>query len=488
MAAREDERFGELRSMVHGDRSRQAFKELCVWVSRLEQDNPGSFSQEMLAYAKENLQAWSPYTTSLKLQCHELDRVASVPWLPMVRGVTLDGFASHKVDTVVEQLTYMPWREHLGIDGLSIRQNDFLQAIDDGLFDGLRSLEIRNCPLRTKTFEPLIERLAEREALADLEELRFHNCNIKAAHIDLLCASSLPGRLRVLGLGGNTSVKSSGVKALLRSITKFERLERLLLEETGLNNAAAKLIASATLPRSLVHIGLGRNELKSAGLKALAKVGRTKMLADRSGEQLLDTSSFAFDEAAIRACVEDGMCDDVVHWKMGGWNSELPSLDVVREGADFGKLRGINFDGLYVEDQEAFVTFVESLEALDKLYFVPHEDETLIRLVKAPAVANARELSFGFGDAHGAEALGALLEWPGLDRVVVLSARCMVTKGSEVYHRALESGEFYENKVFDDQADLWSYKRYEPEHEDVSVYGDGRLASKWIIKHAWKQR
>lgn len=473
--------------MIHGERSKQAFKELCVWAAKLEQEKSGSFSQEMLAYAKENLRSWSPYTTSLSMQCHEPERVASVPWLPIIGGVTLDGFASHPVGQVVEQLTHLPPLAHLGIVGLSIRQKEFIEAIEAGLFDGLRSIEIRNCPLRTQTFEPLIQLLAEREGLADLEELRFTNCNIKAAHIELLCNSSLPGRLRVLGLGRNTSVKSAGAKALLRSITKFERLERLLLEETGLNNAAAKLLASATFPQTLVHIGLSGNEIKAAGLKALAKAKRSRMLADRSGEQLLDTSSFAFDEAAVRACAKDGMFEDITRWRMGGWHSELPSLDVVREDAEFEKLRELNFRDLYVEDQEAFVAFVESLESLDKLYFVPHEDETMIRLLKAPALRHTRELNLGFGDAHGVEALSELLDWPGLGQVKVLSARCEATKGSKEYHRALESGEFYENAVFDDKADLWSHKRYELEPEDECVYSDGRMSSKWIIKHAWKQ-
>ena len=485
MGEHEDNLFGELRSMVHGERSQRAFDKLCVWAEQLERASPGAFSPELLAYAKEILETWSPHTTSLTMQCYEPERVASVPWLPMIGGVTLNGFARQTVWQVAEQLALLPPLKHIGLDGLPIRQKDFLDAIEDGLFDGVRSLEIRNCPLRTQTFEPLIERLAEREALADLEELRFHNCNIKSKHLEVLCESSLPERLRVLGLSNNTSLKTAGAKVLLPSLPKFAKLERLLLEDTGLNNAAAKLIASATLPQTLTHIGLGGNKLKAAGLKALAKVGRARMLADRTGEHALNTAYFAFDDASLRACLEDGMLDDVARWEMTGWEASLPSIDMIRTEADLSALRAIDFRYFAIEEQDAFAALIESLEALDELYCGPHTDEMMIRLLNAPALQQARYLSFGESDPRGPEALRAFLDWPGFEDAVVSSARFEVQKGSDEHRRALESGVFYEDHVADNTVYLSSHKRYEQEQEDVCVYGRGRLSSKWIIKHAW---
>ena len=481
-----DDVFGELRSRVHAPRSTAAFANLCVWAQRLEERSPGAFDDRLREYAVEALRAWPLRLTTLRLDERAPEAFARAPWARMVRGVTLDGFASHPVARVAERMEHMPWREHLGIDGLQIRQRDFLQAIDDGLFDGLRSLEIRNCPLRVGTFAPLIERLSGLEGLAQLEELRLHHCDIKAAHVEALCASGLPERLRVLGLSGNTSLKTKGVKALLASSGRFGRLERLELEDTGLNNAAAKLLATSTLPPRLAHVGLGVNELKAAGLEALAKAGRVKLLVDREGEVSLDTTNFAFGEAALLACVDDGMFEGVERWRMGGWRSELSGAEALRASGALQGVTSIDLRDLVLlrEHQDELVEVFEGLTVgLRELRWKPWSCELLERLLAAPALAEARVLDVhDYRTVFGARGLNALLAWPGLDAAEVVNARFQVKRGSDEYDRAVASGVLFEesSEVARAQVFLSSRRRGRAEVQDVSVTLDGRLSREWL--------
>ncbi len=289
-----EEEFGELRSLLQRQPDIAVFADVCEVITRMEARAPGVFADRYVDYAKEQLSGWPLRARTVQCSFDELEAVEATAWAPLVTSLMIVASRAPAFSEWRERLAVFPDLDHLGLFEFRMNRKEMFEAVDGGLFDGLSAVTFDDVNLNNfDTFTGIVERLSEREGCAGLSELAMRYAQLKAKHIEALCASALAPRLVSLDLSRNTSFKAAGVKALAAAAPKLASLERLGLYECGLTSTATKALAQACWPRPLSHVGLGMNVLKHNALKPLDKAGMLPALVDRQGAPSLDISSLS---------------------------------------------------------------------------------------------------------------------------------------------------------------------------------------------------
>jgi hypothetical protein len=479
----EDEAFGELRALLQGAPSLARFARICRAAQRMEEASPGLFASRYADYTRATLDAWPRHRRTLRAG-GDAEHVPGLAWAPLVRALHVEVGRFEELSDVLARFDGL---EHLGMRG-SVSQKPLLAAIDDGLFDGLRSIEFDGMPLRTATFEAIIGRLSEREGCAGLEELRFTGCNIKKAHVEALCQTPLPERLRTLGLTHNTSLKTTGVQAITSIAGRFVRLERLELARADLKAPAAKAIATAGWANALEHVDLSGNPLKAQAFKTLDAAGMLPALVDRQGAPALDVSGWLTDAKTLRLLLDRGLFDglDTLRcwdsYGSGGWevlvdeverfaglkelDSSAPQLhgDLIEpllRAAELERLRLYGGDSCL--DEDAYVAMLREQTALEHLI-----------------------LSWNsMTDDYGEEGVEAMMGWERWGEVDEWSVPFRVREGSAIHKKAIAADHFrsdHQNTAMGPRFHS-SPGGTDWESSNHCVHLDGRISRPWMWRN-----
>ena len=479
----EDEAFGELRGLLQRPASVSDFARIIRAVQRMEEASPGLFASRYADYTRSTLDAWPRHRRMVR-DNRNIEHIPGLAWAPLVRSLHAEVSNFTELAAHVGALGPL---DHLEMRG-NVKQKPLFAAIDAGLFDGLRSVAFDAMPLRAATFEGLIERLSNREGCQDVEELRFTGCNIKKAHVETLCQSPLPERLRTLGLSHNTSLKTTGVQALTSVAVRFVRLERLELGWAELKAPAAKAVANAAWANPIEHLDLSGNPLKGQAFKALDEVGMLPALVDRQGAPTLDVSKWLTDAATLRLLVERGVFDglDALKIREGygseGWEvlveevgrlatlrsfeSSVPSLhvDLVAPLLEAAELETLELrSSPCCVDEDAFITLLEEQRALEHLI-----------------------LSWNYlTDDYGEEAARAMMGWDRWAEVDEWRASFRFTEGSRIHEEVAAHPRFrsdHQNTAMGPRFHS-SPGGSDWESSNHCVHLDGRVSHPWMWRN-----
>ncbi len=440
MAFDVEQAFGELRSLVHGSPSVPAFAEVCGLAQEVEEAAPGLFAARMLEYAQSHLRAWPTRCVTLRVPYTCAGDLTKMAWAPLVRGVVVtEGFGMNfDLGAYFEQVRMLDWCAHLSLHRLSLFDDVMRRQVDEGLFDGRRSLGPMNIDLET-----LIEALTSREAAQGIDAIHVVGFKLSDEVLDRFVESGLAGRLRALTVGGGfrrrvTQGEGDGSSevALFERLEQFERLERLELVDMELTDADAIALASARVPETLRYVGMGGNHLGSGAIRAWVEAGRVGWWLDRDGPVTLNTSRFRFDEGALRACAESGLFDGVERWscdlddttRVAGAGSEpvFATWAPLRDRPQaLSRLRELDMRFVPMTPQlsEEVLTTLERAP-LTRVRLRPADDALFEAALKAPWAERVEEVHFReHPHVHGERALRALLAWPSFSRVAVLEAK-----------------------------------------------------------------
>ncbi len=436
----EDEAFGGLRSLLQATPSISGFAKICRAVQHMEEAEPGLFSRRYHDYVVGTLDAWPRHRRVLKID-DGLHHVSTLAWAPLARSLRLRVNTTAQLEALLGGVEGM---EHLSVTS-EAKQKPLLDAIDSGLFDGLKSLEFDGMPLRAKLFEEIVARLSTRGGFAALEELRFTKCNIKKAHVEALCASPLPERLRTLGLSHNTSLKTSGVQTLTAIAGRFGRLERLELHDAEIKAPAAKAIATAGWSNPLEYVGLHGNPLKPAAFEALDAADMLAAIVDRQGAPSFDLSGYELDAATLAMFLERGLFDGLDTLQSIS-NHDATGWEVLVE--EVGRLSGLRgfvsgTPALYAPLTAPLleVARLERLELSGRLRCL--DEDAFVALLRDHDTLQKLDLRWGtLTDDYGAKGLEALMSWDRWGEVDDVRAAFRVRQDHRLFEQVASHGRF----------------------------------------------
>lgn len=259
------ERFGELRSVLHQPPSPAVWDQLC---DLLDGWHRADLVQTALPYAQDHLRSWPDALRVCPLAwIDSLRQRKPHPALPLVRVVndphafnaTLSGLAEQPLPlTALRARGYIDhqgvqalarWPSLAGLEMLDLsrcRISSGAVALADGLGPALRQLYLSHCALGDDALQAIVRS----PGATKLEVLRLDG-NL-ATDAGVLALAELPcmETLRVLGLGGTDIHRarqtfSAAVMAALVERGVFDGLERLNLSATPLSAAHTNALASA---------------------------------------------------------------------------------------------------------------------------------------------------------------------------------------------------------------------------------------------------
>ncbi len=439
-----EQAFGELRSLVHGASSVRAFSAICCIAQQVEDHAPGVFSGQMLEYVRGHIRDWPVRHVTLRVPYAHAHAVGALVWAPLVRGVeVIEGFGDGlSAREYTERVTALGWCEYLRLDQFRVRPDVLLEAVDAGLFDGRRSVELWYMNMGDAALEGLIWRLSEREGTRGLEALRLTGCGVRRRTLAALWNSGLAARLRTLGLSHTRRLRAGdgswepGIEHVFGNLERFERLERLELKECALEDADVVALARAPAPASLRHVDLSGNAIGPDAIGAWVGEGRHAWWLDRVGRVTLDTSRWRFDEASLRACADSGLFDEVERWcagydgppRFGARAVEAPfrTWAPLRERPQaLACLRELDLRGVVVTVGVCEeVVEVLGRARLERLRLCPPNDVLFEAIVRSSGLERATHLHLSAHPRrHGERALRALLGWGRLGELEECDAR-----------------------------------------------------------------
>jgi len=436
----EDQLFAHLRSLAHGDPSQRAHAQICRAILQMEESFPGAFAERYQANISARLDEWPLTTRLLRADHWVIDKLCRALTPEFITSLEVKGMVRHKIADVRQEFADALPLQHLTLRSLQIKSKELLAAIDDGLFDGLVSVEIANSPINAKLFDAILTRLEDRDACASIVHLRFSRCQIKAAQLDRLISSSIAGRLETIGLSHNTNLKSPRIATLAENAGTFTSLRRLELRECGLSATGAKALANASWPHDLEHLDISHNNIKPPGFKALDAAGRLPWLVDSAGDRDLDLSGFTLDKKCVSLMCEAGCFDDLGALRSHSRTSPFATLRPIVDRPDaLRALRTFELPYAFLEDEdEAHLQQLAERFSLSTFVYMPSSDGAAAALLRSPGLtdlAHAQLYNFGV-HSLGPSALEALLDHPNLGEMPTLLGRFEVSNDSNLRERA----------------------------------------------------
>ena len=442
-----DEVFGELRSLMEGRPSAEAFGRVCALVDEVEEAAPGLYAERWEGYLSGHLARWPASACSVTLRkMEQLDDVLGSPWRGLVRGVDLHVFFELSSRAHTDWLSgtlrgAYPELEHLGIAFAHVRKKEVQRACQDGVFDGLRSLAFGECTLKMPTFGVLVDHLGEAGTLRRLESSA---CVVGDREVAHLVDSALAGQLEHLDLRWNQGIKNGGFEALAGGAPRFEALKTLNLDGTSGSAVGMAALGRASWGEAFESLALPHEGMRAVGLEGFVDGESLGLLFDRwAGRVVLELSYQGLKDEGVEVLAR---------------SAELAEVDVLRLEEDRITTLAALAASPYIEGIEEWHLYGNALKAkhaASVLEVVRRARPRVLDLGGAALGDAFVEELCGMSEADGLErlrltsrkgygerALEAILGWPRAAEVESFVATFDVPSGSEVLARALETGRF----------------------------------------------
>ena len=281
----EADMFGELRSVLGGAPSAEAFRRVCGIVEAAELCEPGVFEARWRDYALGALRRWPAELCAVSIErAEDLDEVLRSPWHELVRGVDVGKECGIAWDDSVWWSSFLEL-EHLKLPYGTLSLQEIERAGVTGVFEGLTSLDVGANALSLKALERLMEALGE---AGSVRRLVLSSCALGARHVEVLCGAPWVFLLEELDLSYN-GVRREGLATLAASAPRFEALRVLHLGFMDISGKSAAALAGAAWSETLERILFTGAAIKSAGLAGFVDAGRLGWLVSRErGRSRLD--------------------------------------------------------------------------------------------------------------------------------------------------------------------------------------------------------
>jgi len=263
-------RFGELRSLLHGEPSQIAWEEICELVDGW--DSAAELREVVLPYALRAMVGWPdelrappPHAREAIIAGNPTPSVALCVELSLAYSYFLvNQRMTNRSLSALAQSEWVGWSvESLELTSHPIGDSGILSLAESRWLGNLRSIKlgytcVSHEGLRALICAPRLERLYELVA---------SNLDLTDEVLEAVSAGGARERLRVLDLSSN-KLTSRGVRALARS-RAARRLEVLDLSFNQLTDEAAFELANSEHVRGVRRLVLDYNDISLSGWRAL---------------------------------------------------------------------------------------------------------------------------------------------------------------------------------------------------------------------------